>query len=236
MTQASSFSETGLYGSGLLIDAAGESLRPGGTELSEKLISTANFPSGELVVDIGCGRGTSLARLLSRDCAVLGVDMAADALAAARQAICGVRVVRACGTELPLRTASVGGILAECSLSLMSSRRTALAEWARVLRPGAVLAIGDVFARHPLGNDEGVAGIAGQKTLIRELSSVGLSVLCFEDCSDVLKPWVARFIFCHGTLDSLWTGACGLSAETVRRAAIGYFLTIARRSTGGCDV
>ena len=236
MTLASSFSETGLYGSGLLVDATGESLRPGGLELSKRLISTANFSSGELVVDIGCGRGTSLAQLLSRDCAVLGVDMAADALTATRQAICGVRVVCARGTELPLRTASVGGILAECSLSLMSSRRAALAEWARVLRPGAVLAIGDVFARHPQGSDEAVAGIAGQKTLIRELSSVGLSVLCFEDCSDVLKSWIARFIFRHGTLDSLWNGACGLSAEKARRAAIGYFLTIARKSAGGCDV
>lgn len=232
MTRDASPSATCLYGSGLLADAAGEPLRPGGDWLSERLILSADFPPGALVVDIGCGGGESLARLAAHGCVALGVDIAVDALAVARHA---ARVVLARGTALPLGAASVGGVLAECSLSLMASRETAIMEWARVLRPGAVLALGDVFARRPQGGGA-KAGITGRETLIREITSAGLEIIRFEDCSEVLKPWVARFVFRYGSLEALWNGACGLSAETARRTAPGYFLMVARKPAGGCDV
>lgn len=236
MTLGASFPGTCSYGSGFLVDAVGRLLRPGGDGLSERLISSADFSTGTLVADIGCGGGESLLRLASRGCEVLGVDIAADALVAARQVTDGARVLCASGMALPLREDSVGGVIAECSLSLMPNRRAALAEWTRVLRPGAVLAISDVFARHPQGSDQDVSGVTGQDTLIREIYSVGLKVVSFEDFSDVLKVWVASFVFHYGSLDSLWDGACGLSAETARRTAPGYFLMVARKPAGGCDV
>lgn len=229
MRQTAFPSAAPLYGSGLLADIGGEALRPGGTELSESLIAAAGFAHGEVVLDIGCGRGTSLTRLAARGCLALGVDIAPEAVAIAQRT---ARVLRASGAELPLADACADGVLAECSLSLMPHRRRVLAEWARVMRPGAALALSDVFARVPAERSE--RGLADSATLADEIAGAGLALSLFEDCSEVLKPWVARFVFRYGSLEALWNGACGLSAESARRAAPGYFLLVAYKQAGGC--
>lgn len=132
----------------------GDALHPGGAGLTERLARALDVEAGDLVVDIGSGLGTSaLAIARTTGCAVIGVDLssanverartrAADAGLAGR-----VRFVEGDAEALPLPDASVDGAISECSLCLVPDKAAAAREIARVLRPGARVAISDVTAR-----------------------------------------------------------------------------------------
>jgi SAM-dependent methyltransferase len=132
----------------------GETLHPGGAELTERLARALGIGAGDLVVDIGSGLGTS-ALVIARatGCAVVGVDLASANVERARtratEAGLAHRVRFVCGDAeaLPLADESVGGALSECSFCLVPDKLKAAAELRRVLRPGARLALADVTAR-----------------------------------------------------------------------------------------
>ena len=74
---------------------------------------------------------------------MIGVDLAPPAAAAGDQR---VRFVTGDAEALPLADASVDGALCECALCTFPDKRSAAAELARVLRPGARLALSDLTA------------------------------------------------------------------------------------------
>ena len=217
----------GLFGCALPVDPAGSPLRPGGIQLSGELLDGAGVRAGQLVVDIGCGEGASVALMQSRGLIAVGVEASAATLRQARARVPDAALVLARGDSLPFETASVDGVLSECCLSLMDDRAKALAEWYRVMRRGGRLMISDVYRR----SDGAVQEAAGfdrspflsQAEIIAALAMAGFRVEAFTDCSSVLGPWVARFIFEYGSLEPLWGGACGLTSEAVRASVPGYY-------------
>ena len=128
-------------------------LHPGGEQLSRRLAELAGVLPGQKVVDVACGTGAT-ALLLARElgCVVVGVDLGAQALGRAADD------ARAAGVEdraeflpgdaeaLPLGDAEFDVALSECSLCTFPDKRRAVAEMARVVRPGGTLAIADVTA------------------------------------------------------------------------------------------
>ncbi|PKU24914.1 DVU_1556 family methyltransferase [Telmatospirillum siberiense] len=223
-----------LYASGSLLDGAGEPLRPGGAQLTAHAVECGRWRPGERVIDIGCGCGTSLAYLRRRGLNAIGVDISPHALRLAKHRAGESLVVQASGDALPFPDGGADGVLAECSLSLMPSAARAMAEFHRVLRPGGRLVVTDVYARNPAVLKEDAAGLPGclsglleKEDTIRRLESAGFGLDAWEDHSDVLKAFVTRFIFEHGSLAALWGGA---SSETARRLRPGYVLLVARKS------
>jgi SAM-dependent methyltransferase len=223
-----------MWGSGLVCGTDGMPLRPGGAALTEALLDLARFRPDDLVVDVGCGQGGSVAAMLRRGIFAVGVDADAEAVATARTRVGEAAIVWASGHDLPFSDAAVDGILAECSLSVMPDRRATLAEWRRVLRPGGRIALADVYRRAE-GPDLVSAGLdlsplVAWTSIAADLAAAGFAVDWFEDRSEVLRDWVARFVFAHGSLEALWGGACGLTPEAVKLAAPGYFLAIAEKT------
>jgi len=113
-------------------------------------LATANLPPGpcRIVVDVGCGRGTTT-RTLARRLACAGlvaVDASPAMLATARVRLAGctasVRLVCADFHHLPLQDASVHLVVAAFCLYHSPQPTAALAELARCLAPGgtAILA------------------------------------------------------------------------------------------------
>ncbi|MDR3374180.1 MAG: hypothetical protein P4L98_10665, partial [Ancalomicrobiaceae bacterium] len=108
-----------------------------------------------------------------------------------------------------------------------------LDEWFRILRPGGRLAISDVYRRAGEPDEVAVSGdlapFASWRRIAFDLAAAGFSIQWFEDRSDVLANWVARFVFAQGSLEALWGGACGLTMASVRAARPGYYVALADR-------
>jgi arsenite methyltransferase len=208
----------GLFGCGALRDGAGEPLRPGGLALTRDLIERADFRASDRVADVGCGLGESTRLLRERGVAAIGVDVVAPDDAGAHGEAAPFVVADA--ARLPFADESLDGVLSECSLSLTADRALTLAEWRRALRRGGRLALSDVYRR-----DGGGAGrIATREALCADVAAAGFRVDAFEDRSEALKGWAARFIFAFGSLEPLWGGAC-----SVGNARLGYAVLVATK-------
>lgn len=142
-----------VYASDAVRYLLGDSFHPGGAPLTMHLVRALGVSPHATVVDVGSGLGTS-ALLLARHagCEVVGFDISAGAvreatLAAHRAGLEGqVRFIHADAEALPLADRSVDGVLSECALCLFPDKRRAMREIARVLRPGARVALSDVTA------------------------------------------------------------------------------------------
>lgn len=103
-------------------------------------------PSGaRRVLDLACGDGYLLERLLAREHAarrLVGVDMSDGELAAARArpALAEVELVSARAQHLPLDDASIACAVSHMAFMLMSDVERVVAELARVLEPGGLFA------------------------------------------------------------------------------------------------
>jgi arsenite methyltransferase len=128
-----------------------DQLHPGGERLTLRLARLAGIAPGSRVVDVACGSGAT-ALLLARElgCVTVGVDLGARAIEQARAATdAGARASFLLGDAetLPLPDASFDVALSECSLCTFPDKPRAIAEMARVVRPGSSIAIADVTAR-----------------------------------------------------------------------------------------
>jgi ubiquinone/menaquinone biosynthesis C-methylase UbiE len=105
-----------------------------------------NIPPGGIALDVGCGPGNvtaSLARAVGPGGLALGVDISEPMLARAVRAEAGPQVgfLRADAQRLPLRDETVDAVVSIAVLQLIPDPVAALAEMARVLRPGGRLAV-----------------------------------------------------------------------------------------------
>lgn len=112
----------------------------------------APIPPGATVVDIGSGAGTDLllaARRVGPNGHAIGVDMTEAMRQRARQgaAACGLDNVDVRGgdaTGLPVDDRSVDVVISNGVLNLVPEKARAVAEMARVLKPGGRVQIGDI--------------------------------------------------------------------------------------------
>jgi arsenite methyltransferase len=109
-------------------------------------IEWLNIPAGGIALDVGCGPGNvtaSLARAAGPRGLALGVDISRPMLARAVRAEAGPQVgfLRADAQRLPLRDETVDAVVSIAVLMLTPDPVAALAEMARVLRPGGRLAV-----------------------------------------------------------------------------------------------
>jgi arsenite methyltransferase len=127
-----------------------DQLHPGGEQLTLRLARLARVAPGARVIDVACGSGAT-ALLLARElgCVTVGVDLGARAIEQARHATRAgerVRFLLGDAEALPVPDAGFDVALSECSLCTFPDKPRAIAEMARVVRPGGTIAIADVTA------------------------------------------------------------------------------------------
>jgi ArsR family transcriptional regulator len=108
------------------------------------------LPPDWVVADLGCGSGHAAVALSPYVSRVIGVDQSAAMLRSARRRATGVRNVewrRGTLDALPLADESVDAALLLLALTYVSEPRSAVAEAARILRPGGRLVVVDLL-RH----------------------------------------------------------------------------------------
>lgn len=202
---------------------AGDTLRPGGTALTDRALVLAGIPPGAAILDAGCGLGASVAHLGALGYRAVGLDVSpGQILRGGRK---GLGLVAADVAAPPFAAGRFDAVLCECVLSLMRRPDMALAALSRVLVHGGVMMISDLWVRRRgLRMDapgECAAGAFTTGELERMLACCGLIPEVMEDHSRLLAELAARLILA-GELDRKRCGTSGL----------GYFLLVARKHEG----
>jgi len=232
-----------LYELPALQAVTGPALRPGGLELTRRALSLCDLPPGARVVDIGCGTGVT-AHYLRRHCRLeaFGLDRSPGMLGRARQQDPGLPLIQGEAARLPFRDGRLSAVMCECVLSLVEDADAAFREFHRVLAPGGLLLLADLYARAP---DHGggmtslpvtccLKGATSRDDLAGRMQRSGFGLLAWEDHSKALKRLAAQLVFACGSLQAIW-GATGAGASVnayptaAHRARPGYFLAVARK-------
>lgn len=137
-------------------------------------VAVADLRPGEVVLDLGSGGGLDVllaARRVGPTGHVYGLDASPDMLALARDhaaqaGLDNVEFRHGYLEDLPLPNSSVDVVISNCVINLSADKPRALAEAARVLRPGGRFGVTDVLAS---------AGLDPQRRAVAE-RAVGCSV------------------------------------------------------------
>jgi ubiquinone/menaquinone biosynthesis C-methylase UbiE len=179
----------------------GDSLHPGGAELTERLGRMLSLGPQTRVLDVAAGRGTSALTLAARfGCEVVGLDYSrrntdtAKREAAAR-GVSG-KVIPCCGDaeRLPFADGSFDAIVCECALCTFPNKRSATAEFWRVLRSGGRVGLSDLTRQGPLPSElEGlvawIACVADARPIAEYaamLAAAGLRITATEEHNGAL--------------------------------------------------
>ena len=184
----------------------GDSLHPGGTELTVRLGRILNLGPRARVLDIAAGRGTSAITLATQfGCEVIGVDYSPRNIAAAKRAASGrslsAKLSFYCGDaeQLPFADASFDAIVCECALCTFPEKQSAIAEFARVLRAGGRFGLSDLTQQGAALPAElenlvsWIACIADARPLadyVTLLTAAGLVILTIEEHNGALLDLV----------------------------------------------
>lgn len=106
-----------------------------------KAIESLGTPDGSVVVDLACGTGDIARELDERGWSCVGADLSLGMLGAAPGPFARVQ---SDATALPLRSACAGGATCGFALRNFTDLQGTFDELARVLRPGARIALLDV--------------------------------------------------------------------------------------------
>jgi len=138
----------------------------------DAIAARAGEGAGRPAIDLACGTGFVTASLARRGWHVVGVDLSAPMLAAARAALPDARLIRGRSETLPLRAAFADLVTVGTAFHWMAPAPT-VAEVVRVLRPGGWMAVfwritvrdshatdvvADVLARRGIDLPRGFAG------------------------------------------------------------------------------
>jgi SAM-dependent methyltransferase len=219
-----------------LVEVTGDTLRPGGLELTEQLLAYGNFPADSRVLDAGCGMGTT-ARYLSRTRRVtaVGVDSSESMLKTAHDPSLRSPLICAALEKLPFAAASFDGIVCECVLS-QTAVPAVLAEFQRVLRVNGKLLVSDLYRRAVASPDSAPDKRSATKEQIEALlKDAGFVVEHWEDRTRDLRQLAAQLIMAPGATRENLFGWCGLGCDVSGADTgtglrdLGYYLLAARR-------
>ena len=250
-----------LYQSSLARLILGDTLHPGGLALTNRLGKLMGIHEGDWVVDLASGQGAS-AIAVSRvfHCKVVGVEFGDQAVAQSRAKSLefptapGASFLRGDAECTPFRPGSIQGVLCECSMSLFQDKAGAVAQAARLLRPGGRFGLSDVTVE-PGSLPPELDGTMGQLLCLTDaltlegysglLESAGLAMVAQVDASvEILK--ILDSVEIRLSALSTWQGLAGQPApepemlgkapglivqmrELVASGKIGYWLLVAEK-------
>lgn len=233
------------WSSPLVAAVLGESLHPGGTDLTLELVRAAGLRPGAAVLDVGCGRGASARHLAEAGYQMTGVDVSPLNVEVARRTAptCTFRLTDAGLTRLE---GPYDAILSECALCLSGDMQSTLRRFRELLRPEGSLLLSDVTLeadapdalRGSLAFAACLGGASGRTDLVRSVDAAGFKIRWQRDVSRLvreLRDRVRERIDVDGLIEVF--GLRGHELERVVRSAeqaledgtLGYVALVAFR-------
>lgn len=220
-------------------ESFGSCLRPGGLSLTHRLLEESSLQAGDRVLDLGCGPGESLFLMQESFCfEVFGLDHSEKLLAQARARLPKAELSLGDAHAIPYANDNFHGILAECSLSLMAHVESVLAEAWRVLKPGGLFILSDLYCKrpelrrkfieHPLADE--FSAPFNLESLKSLLDTAGFIEIQWQDEGRLLTQWIVEMIFKHGSLDAFWQALFIHQASEDAKGNIEEFQTLLKRT------
>ncbi|MDR3542184.1 MAG: class I SAM-dependent methyltransferase [Desulfosporosinus sp.] len=233
-----------LYESDLLRQTTGDTLRPGGFSLTDLGVQSCDFLPGARVLDVGCGSGATVERLVDLfHLQAIGIDPSEVLLECGKKKNPSLNLIRGLGEDLPFPANHMDGVFAECALSVMIDPERVLKEIYRVLKPGGWMVINDVYARNPeglkplqdLNLDSCLRRALPKEQLLNQLVGQGFNIVSWCDHTNLLTQLTVNLIMTHGSMREFWlkSASCSvdpiLAQSAIKQARMGYFQLIAKR-------
>jgi arsenite methyltransferase len=233
------------YETPVLQKFTGQTLRPGGLELTYRALEFCDFASGSAIFDIGCGLGATQKLLREYGFQTCGIDISRHQLL--QNPTDSFSLIQANGETVPLAGNSFDGIFLECTLSVVHNPNKVLSEVRRLLKPGGLLVLTDIYGRNIYGIPPLRAVLShgcfnsvwSQSEINMMIQSIDLESILWEDHSEAIRNLTGKIILDHGSMDMFWKNqshsrdnpTCDpLSFQLLlSRAKIGYFLNIAQK-------
>lgn len=233
-----------LYEDNRLQATTGETLRPGGYDLTEKLVARCHFKKGHKILDLGCGNGATIHHLNEKyGIAGWGIDPSTILLEKCREKNPSLYCIQAKGEAIPFDNNWFDGVLSECSLSLMDPFEDAVKEVYRVLHKGGFWGISDLYAKNPQKLTEFAADdfntcvkkLHNLESLIKLMEKIGFKIIALTDESYYLKKLMVELVFQYGSMNRFWmacskgdAGFCDLDKK-LKACKPGYFSLIVQK-------
>jgi len=235
---------TRLYEQESLRKVTGDTIGPGGANLTERAIASCYLSRGAKILDVGCGTGTSVQAFREKNgFRVVGVDASELMLQVGLQRCPDLPLVRGKSLHLPFVDDQMEAIFVECSLSLMSDIDSVLQEFYRVLRPAGYLIASDLYPREPQAIDL-LRSLTAECCLKRAksrpelyaiLQQQGFEIMVWEDHSEDLRYLITQLIQANGSMQGFWCNSGSGENDlfemqyALARAKPGYYLLVARK-------
>lgn len=235
-------SEPNLYENDFLRTITGNTIRPGGFQLTDRALDFCCFAPHAEILDAGCGTGATVEHLRKNySLNANGIDQSAKLLS---QCAIEIKEHLLSGSiyQLPFADGSFDGVFCECVLSILPRPENVLQEFHRVMRTEGRLVLTDIYLRNAEKRPytgEGVSCFShatSAEEMLMQIASSGFEAELWEDHSVLIKELAARFVLEHGSLTQFWkcflpvecaTGA----AERISLARPGYYLLISRKTS-----
>ncbi len=225
---------------------------PGGEDLTREAARAAGWKAGDRILDVGCGDGASM-RLLRDELGVkpVGCDRDKAILARAKELDGSLQLRQTDGLSLDFPSLYFDGALLECSFSLMNRHDELLHELYCILKPGASIAITDLYCINPDADRAGeiyyeakrilntprqendcktadslpspylLDGMFVIDNLLHAIRETGFEITLFRDRTKQLQDYYAQLLFDYGSLDAYWEQVLPKGCQPFCRVAPG---------------
>jgi SAM-dependent methyltransferase/Ni2+-binding GTPase involved in maturation of urease and hydrogenase len=179
----------------------GDSLHPGGVDLTLQMAQHLGLGEGRVILDVACGKATSLKAICQKwPVEPVGLDAGIVRQAPGTTESNGIDFHQGDAHEIPFDDAHFDAVLCECALSTFMNQPLALREMRRVLKKGGRLALSDMVVEGEVPTEledwvnvgtclAGARGFAGYEEVLTE---AGFRIVEHWDASDGLREMMGR--------------------------------------------